>query len=313
MPTAAGAHSPGVEKAPGALRLAGLIDSLNAARLAVSDYGDLEPVPFTVDRDHRRAQNAAAVARVARAVALRTAQALRAGATPLVVGGDCTILLGVLAGCIEAGSNVGLVYLDAHPDLNTPDSVVQGALDWMGMAHVLGWRGARRAQPPRGPRAAAGVGRRRLLRLRGERADGVGTEELAQPTPSASSRPAVAGHARRRPPARRAACSRRAEQPFVVHFDVDALDYVDIAMADNAYQRNQGLTLDEALASVEVFAASTLFAGLVLTEVNPDHVPTADLLRDFAYRLAAAIMPAATPARPLYGERPSLTLGGASA
>ena len=43
----------------------------------------------------------------------------------------------------------------------------------------------------------------------------------------------------------------------MVHFDVDALDFVDFPMADNAYQRNQGLTLDDALASVEVFAAST--------------------------------------------------------
>jgi arginase len=217
---------------------------------------------------------------------------------PLVVGGDCTILLGVLAGCIEAGSNVGLVYLDAHPDLNTPDSVVQGALDWMGMAHVLGLEGALDELSHLGVRAPL-LSWENVVFFACVESELTAWERELVGAHSERVFPAsvVAGHAATAAREARALLEAR-EQPFVVHFDVDALDFVDFPLADNAYQRNQGLTLDDALASVEVFAASTLFAGLVLTEVNPDHAPTADLVRDFAYRLAAAIVPAAAQGTP---------------
>lgn len=290
-PTAAGAHSPGVEKAPRALRDAGLLDSLNGRGPAVIDYGDLEIVPFTLDYEHPRRQNVGAVAEVARAVARRTGEALRAGVTPLVVGGDCTILLGALSAYVEAGSAVGLVYLDAHPDLNTPESVVQGALDWMGMAHVLGIAGAVRELSHVGPRVP-------LLSwddvlffayveselTKGEQALVAAHAERGFPATVVAGRAAsAAGEAR-------ALLETRAA-PFLVHFDVDALDFVDFPIADNAYQRNQGLTLDDAMSSIAVFAESAQFAGLVLTEVNPDHAPGADVVREFAARLAAALIP----------------------
>ena len=43
---------------------------------------------------------------------------------------------------VRLGERVGLLYLDAHADLNVPDSVPEGALDWMGLAHMLGVAGA---------------------------------------------------------------------------------------------------------------------------------------------------------------------------
>ena len=65
--------------------------------------------------------------------------ALAAGELALVLGGDCTVGLGTRrrARCPASG-RLGLVYLDMHGDLNTPDSVPDGALDWMGVAHMLG-------------------------------------------------------------------------------------------------------------------------------------------------------------------------------
>ena len=255
VPTAAGAYSPGVEKAPAALRRAGLLDRL-AARAPVSDLGDLAVVPFVVDRAHPRRQNADTVARVARAVAQRTGAALNDGALPLVVGGECTILLGVLAGFLEAGSDVGLVYLDAHPDLNTPDSVVQGALDWMGMAHVLalpGSLGELRRVGPRAPLLGWGD-----LVFFGPVESELTPWEREQLAPHAG-RVVTAAAVRGRPaPAAREARGLLEARgaPFVVHFDVDALDYVDTPIADNAYQRNQGLTLDEAMTALAVFAAA---------------------------------------------------------
>jgi arginase len=57
---------------------------------------------------------------------------------------------------------------------------------------------------------------------------------------------------------------------FIVHFDVDVIDFVDFSVAD-VPQFNSGLTLREALDCLTVFAASDKFGGLVITEFNPDH------------------------------------------
>jgi arginase len=57
---------------------------------------------------------------------------------------------------------------------------------------------------------------------------------------------------------------------FVVHFDADVIDFVDFPVAD-VPQHNAGLTFQEAIACLGVFATSPAFGGLVITEFNPDH------------------------------------------
>ncbi|HLQ54054.1 MAG TPA: arginase family protein, partial [Streptosporangiaceae bacterium] len=98
VPSSAGAHHAGQERAPAALRQAGLPDRLRAAGLVVDDAGDLPGAVFAVDHDHAGARNLPAVARVARETADAVAAAAGAGRLPLVIGGDCTITLGVIAG-----------------------------------------------------------------------------------------------------------------------------------------------------------------------------------------------------------------------
>ena len=186
-----------------------------------------------------------------------------------------------------------MLYFDAHPDLNTPQSVVQGALDWMGMAHVLGLPDAVDELSHLGPRAPLltwddvvffGYVDSELTPWERELIDAHAQRSFAATQ--------VAAHAATAAREARALLEAR-DAPFVVHFDVDALDFADFPIADNAYQRNQGLSLEDAMASLAVFAASERFAGLVLTEVNPDHMPEPAVLREFAGRLAAALAPAA--------------------
>ena len=290
VPSAAGAHSPGVEKAPQALRSAGLADALRRRGATVDDSrGDLPLVPFAIDQEHRYAQNAATVATVATTLANEVEAVLTDGHVPLVVGGDCTILLGVLAGEVRSQKSTALVYLDAHPDLNTPQGVVQGALDWMGMAHVLAQAGALEELTSLGPRrpllswldvtffgiveSELTAGERRQKEAHAERfvsfADIAGHAEAAARTVVDGLQGTHAG--------------------FIVHFDVDVLDFVDFPIADNAYQRNQGLTLADALAAIRVFAGSPSFSGLVVTEVNPDHAPSVAVIEEFVDRLARAL------------------------
>ena len=82
--------------------------------------------------------NADAAAGVASAVADQVAAGLSDGSALLVLGGDCTVELGTVAGASRGTPDVGLVYIDYDTDMNTPQSVEDGALDWMGVAHLLG-------------------------------------------------------------------------------------------------------------------------------------------------------------------------------
>ena len=137
-PSSAGAYTPGQEQAPQALRAAGLVAALQSRRIEVKDRGDVPGFRWRVDLQHPRAMNADAVATVATAVAGLVAQSLDDGSAVLVLGGDCTVGIGTVAGALAGAANVGLVYVDLDTDLNTPQTTTDGALDWMGVAHMLG-------------------------------------------------------------------------------------------------------------------------------------------------------------------------------
>ena len=148
-PTSAGAYAPGQEEGPRAMREAGLLDALAARGVEVADAGDVEAFRWAPDPDRPRAANLAAVADRARQVAALVGSA---DSAVLVLGGDCTVELGTVAGLRDRVERLGLVYLDLHADLNVPSSVVDGALDWMGVAHLLDVEGPRASSPASGPR-----------------------------------------------------------------------------------------------------------------------------------------------------------------
>ncbi|HMK91797.1 MAG TPA: arginase family protein, partial [Thermoleophilia bacterium] len=240
-----------------------------------------------------RAQNSSAVTAVARAVAGAIRPAARRDERLLVVGGDCTILLGLVAGLLYAGDpgdRLGLAYLDAHPDLNTPTAIVQGALDWMGLAHLLGEPTAVERLSHLGPRfplldddeiALLGVVPSEVT---GWEREVIERRHLHQVTyDELAADPAGVADV----------VGRRLEDRsgrFVVHFDVDVIDYVDFPIADNAYQRNQGLTLGQALETVAALAARPGCAGLVVSQVNPDHLEDRERqARTFVDGLALAV------------------------
>jgi arginase len=113
---------------------------MRAHGIEVEDRGDVPGFRWSADRANPRAMNADKVTMVARATADRVA--LNEGSAALVLGGDCTVELGTLAGGLRGTKSVGLVYIDLDTDLNTPESTEDGALDWMGVAYMLGMEGA---------------------------------------------------------------------------------------------------------------------------------------------------------------------------
>jgi arginase len=288
-PTSAGAFAVGQEAAPMALRAAGLLDALAEAGLDVKDFGDVPGFAWRPDHGSPRAMNAAAVARVAREVAGRVRDARAGGRLPVVLGGDCTIELGTVAGFADTRPAPGLLYFDPHPDLNTPQEERDGALDWMGVAHLLDVPGAIEE-------LAAVGGRRPLIepaalllfgaseeRSRAqERAtiDRLGLEVIWEAEVAAD--PAgVAADAVRRLTARTGR--------HLVHFDVDAIDFADAPLSENT-DRNVGLTLTAALTALRGLLQAPSLAALTVTEINPAHAAAIPgLLQRFAAGLAGAL------------------------
>src|ERR1700722_11726017 len=142
VPSSAGSYAAGQDQAPAALRSAGLIDALVASGLEVNDDGDLPEQIWKPDRAHPFAQNLEQVRTCLQELTTRLKPLLSAGDTLLVLGGNCTIALSVMDALQQLGdATPGLLYVDRHFDLNVPESTIDGALDWMGMAHALSLHG----------------------------------------------------------------------------------------------------------------------------------------------------------------------------
>jgi arginase len=269
-PTSAGAFAPGQEDAPAALRAAGLVEALRADGRAVDDRGDTPLFRWRVDHDEPRAMNAGAVVETVRAVAARVHDAVRAGELPLVLGGDCTVGVGTMAGAVAADADPRLIYLDLHPDLNTPDSVPDGALDWMGVAHMLDVDGA-------DDRLAAAGPRRPLLRDDDLVLLGAGPEQCTaaerERIAERDLRPIGVDALRSDPGAAARAALERATaggRRFLVHFDVDTIDFSDVPLSENT-GRGIGVGFDAALAALDVLLEHDALLGLTVTELNPHH------------------------------------------
>jgi arginase len=112
VPSSAGAHWPGQEQTPAALRAAELISHLTNAGVALVDYGDLPSVRCRTERTTNPAQVLAQIRAVALQLAGKVEQIVRAGQRPLIIGGDCTITLGVLAGSLREHPDLALLYPD---------------------------------------------------------------------------------------------------------------------------------------------------------------------------------------------------------
>jgi arginase len=283
-PSSAGAYAPGQERAPEALRAAGLPASLRERGIAVNDRGDVPGFRWRVDRANPRAMNAEAVAGVARAVANRVAESLAEGASLLVLGGDCTVELGTIAGASVGTEDLGLVYIDLDTDLNTPESVEDGALDWMGVAHMLGLDGT--------VPVLAGIGPRKPM-LRPDQvilfADDNSTaferriiderriEEVRLARVAADAAGAARGVAE--------GWARRFGR-LLVHVDVDVLDYLDLPIAEET-RRNVGLRFPQLVAALRELLAAPNWVALTICEVNPDHgEPDSSTMRTLSEGLA---------------------------
>ena len=286
VPTSAGAHHAGQELAPDALRAAGLAVRLLEAGLTVTDAGNLAGAVFAPDRDAPVARNLAAVTRVAAEVAGSVAKVVASDRLPLVLGGDCTITIGAVAGLRRCHPDSGLIYVDGDADIGVPGDGSSGILDSMGISHLLG-RGAPELAGLGGQVPLLEPARLAILGSDPRETNDAGRAFLAdagvsfQEAPAFIADPAAAAE-------RALANVTGASGRFLVHFDVDVVDSGDLPLG-NFPHYGSGVLLDDAMAALRVLCSHPSFAGLVLTEVNPTHDPAGSELNRLVGGLGSAL------------------------
>jgi len=130
----------GVDMGPSAIRYAGLEERLTAIGLSVSDRGNVvAPEPEALAVNDERARYLPETLDACAALAALVEGSVRDASLPLVLGGDHAIAMGTLAGlAAAAGQPGGVIWIDAHGDLNTPETSPSGNVHGMPLAAALG-------------------------------------------------------------------------------------------------------------------------------------------------------------------------------
>ncbi|UPG68623.1 arginase family protein [Gordonia hongkongensis] len=269
MPNSAGAYCVGVERAPGALRAAGLVEQLRASGTDVVDAGDLTTRLWFPDRERPFAQNLGEEADALVELSTAAASLLAAEQCLLVLGGSCTVAVGLCDAMARAGERPRLVYIDRHLDLNTP-------LDDGGLTELDG-DGTRAGS--RGGRA--GVGRSDVPHTVVQPSELVylGVDLSRETTDwergqAAEHRIAVVDQTALCDDPRGAAADARrilASGPFLVHLDVDVLDFLDAPIAENVNGRNSGPTIAILGQALGALLQDPDCWGLSIGQLDPAH------------------------------------------
>jgi arginase len=260
-----GAGRRGVDMGPSAIRYAGLSERLARAGIEVEDRGNVQAaLAETQTSGSEQARFLDEILETSRRVAAEVERARAESLLPLVLGGDHSIAIGTLGGMADGGRG-GVVWLDAHGDLNTPETTPSGNVHGMPLAAALGLCGFGADGlnlPALDPERVALVGVRSLDP--GER-EAVKRLGLAVYTISDLDRRGVE-------PVIEEALERVSGGAFV-HVSVD-LDVVDPEFAPGVGDPVRGgLSYREAHLALELVAEAGVLDSLELAEVNPirDH------------------------------------------
>ena len=284
-PSHLGLRAAGVEGLPEALLAAGLADRLGARRA-----GRLVPPAFDPQVDNETGMlNPGGLRDYSRRIADAVGAVLDCGEFPIVLGGDCSILIGNALALRRRG-RYGLLFIDGHADFYQPEAEPTGEAASMELALVTG----------RGPEVVTNIeGRRPLVRDEdvvafafrdAEHAAAEGSQPLP-PTLRAMDLATV--RERGVEPAAREALTHleREDGPagFWIHLDSDVLD--DAIMPAVDYRLPDGLSWDELSGIVRAAAASPCAVGLEITIFNPTLDPDGRIARGFVDALVGSLSP----------------------
>jgi arginase len=143
VPMDLGAGRRGVDMGPSVIRVGGLHKRLDELDLVVEDFGNIEVrIAEQFHYGEKTRMYLEEIAQVCRGLARLVAQTLEEGTFPLVLGGDHSIAVGSVAGTSafyrQRDQKIGLIWIDAHTDINVPESSLSGNVHGMPLAALLG-------------------------------------------------------------------------------------------------------------------------------------------------------------------------------
>lgn len=130
----------GVDMGPSAIRYAGVVERLEELNYEINDLGDIKigQAQRLNEESVDNLRNLKAVAEASEALANEVDRTIQDGSFPLVLGGDHSIAIGTLAGVAKHYKNLGVIWYDAHGDLNTAETSPSGNIHGMPLAVSLG-------------------------------------------------------------------------------------------------------------------------------------------------------------------------------
>ena len=267
-PSSAAAFLAGSEKAPAALRAAGLVEKLQSAGFEVIDHGDCATRLFADDEEHRRARNLPAIVASLNDLKLRAEVAIKSGALVLVLGGDCSQVIGLLTGARRYYKNISLLWFDRDADLNTPATTPSGRIDGMVVANIIG-KGAPELTRFWGDGAL--VREPDVLLFGLERLDPPEQEFLTR-SPMRHTYMADIALKGASKSAQGALTQLHADtREFVVHLDTDVLDASELPSVN--VPGNGGLPFSDARAILQEIVKHKNLLALDIAQYNPDKDP----------------------------------------
>ena len=266
VPMDLGADRRGVDMGPSAVRYARLKEGLLALGVATAlDHGNIQvPVPESAPPEVANAKYLPIIRAVCEELAGIVERVVREGGFPIVLGGDHSIAMGTLAGLYRArGRESGLIWIDAHGDINTPLTSPSGNVHGMPLAFALEEHAASAARTVLIGLRDVDAGERAAIRALGVRAytmtdiDRLGMERVIEEAI------AIAG-----------------DGPRSVHvsFDMDGIDPTEAPGVGTPVRG--GISYREAHLAMEALAAADVLGSIEITEINPildEHNRTAEL------------------------------------
>ncbi len=267
VPTSAGGHISGMELAPEYLRRNGIVEAIRARGVAVDDRGNLDTNEFSVDPSAPRCRNVSAVKDVVTDVKSNFREIFNDPDPFLAVGGDCTITLGIVAALCEREDDFGILYIDGHTDLNSPDDTSSGILDGMVVAHLFGL-GDESLMTISDKRPMISTKNIVFLGYDPVRQNPAETQlqrklgPVAIPVDVVLAGPIAAFNT--------ASSALEKFAKVIVHVDIDVLQFSKFPLANAPEYDGSGLELANLYVLLKKAFQMKNFAGCVLTEINPD-------------------------------------------
>jgi arginase len=286
-----------VERGPEALRAAEIVEKLRQVGYQVTDGGDLPASPFQPDPENPRARNLRNVLAMLDGLRVRVEQSSRSHALPVVLGGDATIVLALVAGLRRQAASLGLIHVGRYADLRTPTRTEDGLVEPMTGSHLVGqgapelirfWKDPPLVREPDlvlfGLGETDEIDRDRLEQLAIRR---VPLTRIRQMGPKDAAEMALER-------------LRASSRDFVIHLSLDAFSAEEMPGCPRGAAG--GLSLDEAREAMNCFAALESFAGLSVSGYDPGLDPEGQgavgivdlVVAALAVRHTALLQPAVT-------------------